>query len=418
MKRIAYAYLKIFITPLFFLVFCVLVFNIGYLYPCTAAVVSGKATPDGRPLLWKNRDTSDPNNKVVFLNGEKYRFIAVVNSRDSNAISVWQGINTQGFAIMNTASGDLASEQQSGGQNGIFIKRALGVCTDVTDFENLLKETNGQRQVAANYGIIDAKGNAFFFETGNDSYVKYDANDPVTAPQGFIVRTNYAFSAPVKNRGGGYIRYERAQKLFERAASRKELTYGFILQEAARDLVNDKLHSDPLAMADYSTAAHPLYANTNDTINRNSTMSVSVFHGAPSPDKAYLATMWVLLGQPVSSVAIPLWAHAEGIPEELTGEGNAPLNDLAKKIVAFLYDDARGHMPQYMNSTKLLKYNGEGILDILFGIENAVMAETEDKQEEWAQKKPSAEDVLDYEKKIAAGVFESLKKSFSDIVSE
>ena len=24
---------------------------------CTSAVVSGKVTPDGRPLLWKNRDT-------------------------------------------------------------------------------------------------------------------------------------------------------------------------------------------------------------------------------------------------------------------------------------------------------------------------------------------------------------------------
>ena len=29
---------------------------------CTTAVVSGSATPDGRPLLWKNRDTDEANN--------------------------------------------------------------------------------------------------------------------------------------------------------------------------------------------------------------------------------------------------------------------------------------------------------------------------------------------------------------------
>ena len=31
---------------------------------CTSAVVSGKVTPDGRPLLWKNRDTDFMQNHI------------------------------------------------------------------------------------------------------------------------------------------------------------------------------------------------------------------------------------------------------------------------------------------------------------------------------------------------------------------
>ncbi len=398
--------------------FCTLFLNISNLYPCTSAVISGKITPDGRPLLWKNRDTSDPNNKVVFLKGEKYSFIGVINSTDMNALHVWQGINSQGFAIMNTNSTDLSTGPGTGGQNGIFMKRALGECADVAEFEELLNRTNGQRNVATNYGVIDARGRACFFETRNDSFVKYDANNPKDAPQGFIVRTNFAFSAPKKNQGGGYIRHERDLHILEEAAARKRITHRFILQEAARDLINAKLHSDPYKQVRRTSFENPLYINTSDTINRNSTVSVSVFHGAPSPEKASLATMWVLLGQPVTSVAVPLWVHAQGVPEEMTGENTAPMNDLARQIVSFLYDDSRGHMGQYMNVTKLLKYGRKGILDTLYKIENNILAETEAKLDVWSKGNPKASDMLDFEKRITSRVYRAIRQSFPGILRD
>ena len=34
---------------------------------CTSAVVSGKVTPDGRPLLWKKRDTDYLRNLMTDL---------------------------------------------------------------------------------------------------------------------------------------------------------------------------------------------------------------------------------------------------------------------------------------------------------------------------------------------------------------
>ena len=65
--------------------------------PCTVAVVSGKATPDGRPLLWKNRDTSALPNKMAFIQGEKYSFIGLIHPADKGPTNVWAGINTEGL---------------------------------------------------------------------------------------------------------------------------------------------------------------------------------------------------------------------------------------------------------------------------------------------------------------------------------
>ena len=41
-------------------------------YPCTSAIISGKLTPDGRPLLWKHRDTGEDNNRVQYFKTDKY----------------------------------------------------------------------------------------------------------------------------------------------------------------------------------------------------------------------------------------------------------------------------------------------------------------------------------------------------------
>ncbi|MBQ1831250.1 MAG: hypothetical protein II112_02650, partial [Bacteroidales bacterium] len=50
---------------------------------CTSAIFTGKSTPDGRPLLWKHRDTGELDNRIEFFpagNGRKYGFLGLVNS--------------------------------------------------------------------------------------------------------------------------------------------------------------------------------------------------------------------------------------------------------------------------------------------------------------------------------------------------
>jgi hypothetical protein len=387
--------------------------------PCTLALISGRATANGRPLMWKNRDTSGPNNKLAYFKGPKYDFIAVAISEEASpAAAVWGGLNTAGFAIMNAQADDLAdaARKPGGDGNGEFMKLALGACATVEDFEALLVREKGKWDLATNLGVIDAQGAACFFETRRDSFVKFDARDVRVAPFGAIVRTNFAFTSPDPMRGGGFIRFERIGHIIEAARPQGRIDARFILREAARDLVHEKLHSNPLARPLPADPVAPLYINTNDTINRNSSVSALVFEGAPSPERADLATMWVLLGQPVTGVAVPAWPAAGRVPAATTGPATAPLNDAALAIAAYLYPDRRGRMPQYLNVTRLRTYGGEGVLAKLLRIEDRAFARTAEKWAAWTAAKPAAADVAEFQESVAAEAYQALTKEFADLL--
>ena len=107
---------------------------------CTIAVVSGKATEDGRPLLWKNRDTEERDNLVQVFSDGKYRLMAVVDAGQSAAI--WMGMNEAGLCLANSLSLDLPGGNTEGRGNGRFMKLALETCASVAEFESLLLATN------------------------------------------------------------------------------------------------------------------------------------------------------------------------------------------------------------------------------------------------------------------------------------
>jgi hypothetical protein len=387
--------------------------------PCTLAVMSGRATANGRPLMWKNRDTSGPNNKLAFFKGPKYDFIAVVISAEpAPAAAVWGGLNTAGFAIMNAQADDLgdAARRLDGGGNGEFMKLALGSCATVKDLEALLAREKGKWDLATNLGVIDAEGGACFFETRRDSFVKFDAADVRVAPFGTIVRTNFAFTSPDPLRGGGFIRFERIGHIIEAARPQGRIDARFILREASRDLVHEKLHSNPMVRPLPDDPAAPLYINTNDTINRNSSVSALVFEGAPSGERPDLATMWVLLGQPVTGVAVPAWPAAGRVPTATTGPATAPLNDAALAIAAYLYPDRRGRMPQYLNVTRLRTYGGEGVLAKLLRIEDRAFTRTGERWAAWTAAKPTAAEVAEFQESIAAEAYDALTKEFAGLL--
>ena len=386
--------------------------------PCTLAVIAGRASANGRPLMWKNRDTSDPNNKLMVFKGPKHDFIAVVISEDVNPAEVWGGQNSAGFAIMNSQADDLGDtpKKLGGAGNGAFMKLALGACATVRDFEDLLVREKGTWDLAANFGVIDAEGGACFFEARRDSFVKFDTKDARVAPFGTIVRTNFAFTSPDPMLGGGFDRFERIGHIIEAARPQGRIDARFILREASRDLINEKLHSDPLATPLPDDPAAPLYVHTNDTINRNTSVSALIFEGAPSPDKAYLATMWVLLGQPVAGVAVPVWPAAGRVPAATTGPKTAPLDDVARAVAAYLYPDTRGRMYQYLNVTRLRTYGGEGVLAKLFRIEDRAMERTAAKWAAWAAAKPAAAEMADFQESVASEAYEALRKEFADLL--
>lgn len=142
-------------------------------FPCTSAVISGKATPDGRPLLWKHRDSDSQENKLMYFSGDKFNYIGVINSSDSTGKEIWMGTNSAGFSIMNTMSYNLNIGEKidvPDDQEGLFMKAALARCATLEDFEKFLDEAKGKWGIAANFGCIDANGGAAYYETGYYSY--------------------------------------------------------------------------------------------------------------------------------------------------------------------------------------------------------------------------------------------------------
>jgi hypothetical protein len=278
-----------------------------------------------------------------------------------------------------------------------------------------MEAVKGKLDLTATFGVIDAGGNACFFETSPTVFVEFDAKDARVAPFGYIARTNYGFTSPDNLKGGGYIRFERISHILQTGYGQGRIDPGFILQQASRDLVHEKLHSYPLTRALPDDPASPLYINTNDTINRNSSVSVILFQGAPARDKAHLATTWVSLGQPVTCTAVPMWVAAGEVPSVTTGPETAPLNDWSKKLVSYLYPDQRGRMKQYLDVNRLRTCGGEGVLPKIFRIENEALARAAAKLMEWEAAKPAPAVVADFQEKLATWVFESLKAAFPEI---
>ena len=141
----------------------IIVYLVGWIpmYPCTSAVVSGRVTPDGRPLLWKHRDASDLNNRIVHFEAEggKLEFVGLVNGVDTMANEVWAGYNTSGFAIMNTASYNLKNDTSSlSDREGVVMKQALGECRTVEDFARLLDSLPRQIGVEDHFGVLHNSG--------------------------------------------------------------------------------------------------------------------------------------------------------------------------------------------------------------------------------------------------------------------
>ena len=280
---------------------------------CSTAVISGRATLDGRPLLWKHRDTKDFENHVTYFEGEKYNFIGVVETKDANQEQVWMGSNSVGFSIMNNVAYNLDEGETYKGpmhQEGLFMKRALSQCATLSDFEVMLDQTQGQRGVKTSFGVIDAQGGAAFYEASPDTYEKFDATDPKQAPAGYLIRTNFAFSGE-NAKGSGYIRYQTLEDLFFWAGLHDEFTPEFLLLEASRCLENSLLKTDLTKTDLPENAKQTRYIPFQDYIVRPTSVSTLVIQGVKPDENPELTTLYVTIpGFQLTSLTIPLWVKA------------------------------------------------------------------------------------------------------------
>jgi hypothetical protein len=356
------------------------------LFPCTTIILSGKATKDGRPLMWKNSDTDSPMHSLAYCDSTGFPLLGIVrnSSVNINTASVWAGTNIHGFAIMNTLSYNLTENRESS-RNGAVMRKALEICKNMPDFKHFLDTLPRPLKVEANFGVIDAEGNAAYFETRTDGYRMLDVNDPSIAPNGYLVYTNFSYTG-FYDKGEGYIRYQTAMNRVAKQAPSKDFSPQWIFNSLARTYYHSLMDidfTDNEVMSLYKNG----YIYDSDFIPRNSTASSTVFQGVKKGENPELTTMWVILGYPPVSVALPAWVKAGHDNPDLImrrkGEGSSKMCDWTAAIKKTLYDVERGHGQSYLHFSKVFNSEGTGYMQQLKPVENQVFETFNPLIEKW-----------------------------------
>lgn len=390
---------------------------------CTSVIVSGKVTPDGRPYIFKNRDTPNQDNLVVSVQGSKYRFIAIVGRQDSLNLNVWSGHNEAGFAIANTAAYNLNGRQKPGQprpngdeKDGNLMYKALETCATLADFEHLLdsiKQAKGTLHSNSNFAVLDAEGGVAYYETGNKGYVKFDANDPIQAPYGFLIRTNHGMSGD-RSLDQGIERYLAIQDYMTRASFEGNLAFEPIIRKVTRTLTHGltRLNLWDFAPQDDS---QPVYFPFRDFIPRWHTASAQLIQGVRPGEDPRLTIAWTIPGSTLTTPAIPLWITADGkLPQIVTrnSQGHATLVDAGFELKKQLFPIERGNGTDYINLAKLINHAGTGILQKIEPIETEIFARSEQALNALRENGPTAKETAEFYHWIDIFLKEQYKRKF------
>ena len=358
---------------------------------CTTAVISGKYTKSGRPMLWKNRDTHAINNILRYFNDGTYSYVGLVNSKDLNGKSIWIGVNSEGFAIMNSASYNLNLDNKDplNGLEGRIMKKALATCKTLADFEAFLDALDRPTGLEANFGVIDAQGGAAYYEINNYKYTKLDANDPTIAPFGYIIRANFSTTGSYGFESSGYIRYQSADDLFYQKTSTFEgLTPQYIQQNVAKGLWHSVIKEDMFAQYGYLPEGQTKYVPFRDYIARKSTSSSVVVEGVNKGENPELCTLWSNVGFPLSSIMVPTWINKTKLPEVVSYDKNlkdAPVCYAALQLKKYKILNLRwGKVDHdYININALSNNKGTGIAQITKSYENVIYKKANKLLDKW-----------------------------------
>ena len=388
----------------------------GDIWSCTTFIISGKNTPDGKPILFKNRDTGTLDNAIVFFSDGKYQYIGLVDSKESWKKEVWGGFNSAGFAIMNSAAynNNTGDTTKFADQEGIVMKLALASCATLADFEKMLTDLPKPLGVDANFGVIDASGGAAYYETGNYGFKKIDANDPALAPYGYLIRTNHSFTGTV-DVGGGYIRYAAASEVLNMSAAQKKFEPQYLLHNISRNL-NHSLTKVNLRADLPRDNRNAEFRNFEDFIPRFITASVIMVVGAAKGEDPSAAMAWMVEGFPLTTVAVPVWVSAgKNLPwvVNMKDDMHAPLCDAAMKLKGQLFPISRGSGSKYINVAALVNAENTGIMQRLEPVENEIFKKTAELMASMLSGKAKNEKIRDHYDWLDGYIMQSYKEIFS-----
>lgn len=258
-------------------------------------------------MLWKHRDTSCAENFVERSSAtdSTFAYVALYNAGDSTLSDAWIGMNSCGFAIMNTASYNIQPDTAKyKDREGAVMASALKRCSTVDDFQTLLDELQLPRGVQANFGVIDAVGGAAYFEVSDYTCVRFNADD---SPDGCLIRTNFSFSGE-KDGGYGYIRYDNTVHILENQISNGSLSPQDFTETASRSFYHSVMDRD-------MAADSCRWIVDQDFIPRYTSTASIVIEGANPSGQPNNPVMWTAIGYPPCAIVQPV--TVDSVPEGL-----------------------------------------------------------------------------------------------------
>ncbi len=372
------------------------------LKPCTIAAISGRATADGRPLLWKNRDVGNPEQKFdyfapVWRDGRQTRgYLGNFYSADTTRI--YMGVNDSGFGIMNSDSYNLDDSLTAGIDDGTLMRLALENCTKLQEFEWLLDSTNALGRIDCwNFGVFDSSGRVAIYECGNRHWVAYYADQD---SDGILIRANYSMSGGA--RYSGEMRVKRAEGIL-RGRSKEGISAAFVLANLPRDLVNEFADPYPLPFNGTQPDGAPGYIWAGSTINNVRTNSAAVIRGVDIDEDPRFSMLLAILGTPVLSVAFPLWVGSANVPIYLNSDTTAPMIQVINQRLPLLYNCDT--LRSYLDSRYLLDNEGRGVYTYTLPLERWAVGRADSCQTSWRTNAPSQIDISLAQWRIARRLF-------------
>jgi hypothetical protein len=388
---------------------------------CTTAIFSGAVTSDGRPIIWKNRDVSNFDQRYVYYSSYQRNGITTLpfigDCYRADTTRIFMGSNSRGFAIMNADSYNLHDTLPYGPDDGTIMRLALESCVLLSDFEAFLDSTNliGRRD-CWNFGCLDSTGVCAYYECANRSYRKYDPQDTALGSPGYLARSNFSISGDSLSQSGS-DRYRRAINLIDERLNENKIDINWILKLLSRDLGNVYANPYPLPYHGVQLNGPPGYIyNFGCTIANRSTTSAVVIRGVHPGEDPALTTIFAILGSPLLSLAYPLWVKSGMVPNYLTDPAGAPMYTYCRDRSSQLYDNSSAFY--FLNSRYLLDDDSGGVFTYTLPLEAWGIEQAEGLLESWLVESPTVTAVQWEQFRIANAIFTGFRDETSKFVND
>lgn len=270
---------------------------------CTIGVANEHVTVDGRPLLWKIRDTGEALQQLFYSAGAPYSYVGVRNAGGTVAM----GLNQEGIVTGNSFVSGYGENQNLTMQH--YILRNFGNLSEIRSYFDLAEEpySTGGRGC---FPFIDRDGEAVMFElNGDDWWLEYNTRNPNREEQGllnFVVRANEFHNQSdgtddTQITGG---RYESGTYNISGLVNENDLSFRTIIQG------NDGPGSG-YEFFRYGPG------RSMHRMSRVTTRSAMVVQGVLTHEDPALSTAWIILGQTNFGIAVPVWSKVSDIHESL-----------------------------------------------------------------------------------------------------